>query len=244
MAFTNRTFELLSQLEDSGKYSFYQENEDEFKQQLVMPFRELMLEEVIPNLPDEILDTMETQKRIFGQMNKNDFGRGGANPFYWAALSPDRSKNKQQDVQLLTFINHKYIEFGYFFGHQCPLERQVKYADNIRHLCQSKSDYEKVIDFLSEQFPVDTLCFRDSDYEIEGEGVKSYVFTWHDYFLTENIAAHNPMVVYSKATVLGMTIQELAAEISATFAGLFPFIILAIYRNPLPILRSYIESRE
>ena len=242
MAFTNRTFELLSQLEQNGKYSFYQENKDEFRKYLVQPFRELIVEGVLPQLPDEIVNSLETQKRLFGQINKNDFGRGGANPFYWAAFYPKRSKNKQQDVQLLTFINHKYIEFGCFFGHQCSLERQVKYVDNVRHLRQSKSDYDRVIDFLCEQFPEDTLLFRDSDYEIAGEGVRGDVFAWRDYFSIEDIAACNPMVVYSREAVLSITMQELADRISATFAGLFPLVILAIHSNPLPILRSYIEA--
>ena len=250
MAFTNRTFELLSQLEDSGKYSFYQENEDEFKEHLVLPFRELILEGVIPNLPDEIADVLETQTRIFGQINKNDFGRGGANAFYWAALSPNRSKNKQQDVQLLTFINHKYIEFGFFFGHHCPLERRENYLNNTRQLRQSKSDYQKTLKFLSEQFSENSLLFRDTDYAIEGEEVVGDVFTGRDYFelirdaSAENISDYSPMVVYSRETVFRLSAQELAAEISVTFQGLFPLVILAIHSEPLPALRSYLEDWE
>ena len=246
MAFTNRTFELLSQLEDSGKYIFYQENEGDFKKHLVVPFRKLILEDVIPNLPDEILDSMETQTRVFGQINKNDFGKGGANAFYWAALSPKKSSSKQQDVQLLAFINDKYVEFGFFFGHHCSVERQKNYSANVRQLCESEADYEMVLGFLSEQFPEDTLLLRNTDYDINGEEVMGYVFTWRDYFESakdepnENIPAYSPMLVHSRETILSMSAQDLATEISTTFEGLFTLVILATQNDPLPILRSYL----
>ena len=248
MAFTNRTFELLAELENDGKYSFYQENRADFQKHLVSPFHELILEGIVPQLVDEIADSMKTQSRIFGQINKNDFGKGGANPFYWAAFYPNRSENKQQDVQLLTFINHKYIEFGFFFGRQCPIEKCQQFSTNIRQLCNSKPDYESAIEFLSECFPEDTLLVRGPDYDINGEEIIGHVFTWRDYFdlakdePAENIPTYSPMLVHSRETVLSMTDQELAAEISATFAGIFPLVILATYSDPLPALRSYIES--
>ncbi len=247
MAFTNRTFELLSELEDSGKYSFYKENEEEFKKQLVLPFRKLILEGVIPNLPDEIVNSLETQEQIFGKVNKNDFGKGGANAFYWAALSPKKS-SKQQDVQLLAFINCEYIEFGFFFGHRCSVERQENFASSVRQLCESRADYEMVLEFLSEQFPEDTLLLRDADYKIDGEEVMGYVFTWRDYFEAvkdepiENIPAYSPMIVHSRETVLGMSEEELATEISTVFEGLFPLVILASHSDPLPILRAYLAD--
>lgn len=248
MAFTNRTFELLAELEDDGKYSFYQENRADFQTHLVSPFHELILEGVVSQLPDEISESLETQEKIFGKINKNDFGRGGANPFYWAAFYPKRSKNKQQDVQLLTFINHKYIEFGFFFGRQCSIEKCQQFSANIRQLCDSKPDYESAIEFLSECFPEDTLLVRRPDYDINGEEIIGIVFTWCDYFdlaknePAENIPEYSPMLVHSRETILGMTNQDLAKEISDTFAGLLPLVILAIEDDPLPILHSYIES--
>jgi hypothetical protein len=96
--FTIETFKLLEALHENPTKDFYDSRQDEFKQYVEEPFQEL-LREVAAELPMEILAVMETSKRLFSHIRKNDFGQGGAWDFYWGAFYPKGGK-RTADAQL------------------------------------------------------------------------------------------------------------------------------------------------
>ena len=250
MAFTKETFQLLEKLHQDPQYAVYKREEKEFKRWLEKPFEKLLLHDVNRQLPEEIRKAMILEYRVFGRIMKNDHGKAGACDYFWGAFYPNFLSSKTDDVQLLTFINHKYIEFGFFFGWHCPLERKEEYLRHLRRLCNSPSDYERAIEFISEALPEESVRFREDDYEIQNEVVTDNEFSWRGYFevvkdeSADRIPLYSPMVVYPSETVLRMTTQELAKEIAATFTAIFPLVILAISNDPIPTLREYIEARK
>ena len=78
---TSEAFTLLEQLHLNPTKDFYSTHADEFKQRLERPFQQL-LREVGKRLRPEITELMETEKRLFSRIVKNDYGRGGAWDFY------------------------------------------------------------------------------------------------------------------------------------------------------------------
>ena len=89
--FTERTFELLAGLQANPKRDFYLQHKEEFRSRLEDPFKALFAR-VVALLPTEVLDRMESEKNVFARILKNDYGRGGAWPFYWGALYPKDGK--------------------------------------------------------------------------------------------------------------------------------------------------------
>jgi 5-methylcytosine-specific restriction enzyme B len=73
---------------------------------------------------------METEKGVFAKVLKNDYGRGGAWPFYWGAFYPKGGK-RINDAQLSTVINKDQLEFGFFIGHYSG-DQRVRFLDNCR----------------------------------------------------------------------------------------------------------------
>ena len=89
--FSEMTFELLAELHKNPTKDFYLAHKKEFKSNVEKPFQELF-HQVATQLPPQILDLMETEKRLFARILKNDFGQGGAWDYYWGAFYPRGSR--------------------------------------------------------------------------------------------------------------------------------------------------------
>ena len=243
--FTERTFELLAELKADGHYKFYQANEEEFQRHLVIPFKKLINEGVIPLLPKRITDAMEVQKRIFGQINKNDF-RGGANAFYWSAFYPLRSKSKLEDFQLLTFINADFFKFGFFMGWRTNEERIQQLMDNYDTTYQSRN-FLSFVEVMENCLSDKRLIFRRNSYdnsdiivEMGSLVEKDLEIDWQAFF--EECTDDFPMLVYPSKTVIEMSFDDLSQSIVNTFAGLFPLIQLATSQVPEQVMKDVIAN--
>jgi hypothetical protein len=75
--FTARTFELLAGLHETPTKDFYTAHKAEIKEHLEEPFRRLF-ENVRQRVREEIRECMETEKKVFSRILKNDYGVGGA----------------------------------------------------------------------------------------------------------------------------------------------------------------------
>ena len=108
---TSEAFTLLEQLHLNPTAEFYSTHAEEFKQRLEKPFRQL-LGAVGQRLRPEITELMETEKRIFSRIVKNDWGRGGAWDFYWGAFYPEGGK-RIESAQLFLGMNKDCLESGH-----------------------------------------------------------------------------------------------------------------------------------
>ncbi len=127
--FSIQAFELLMELDDNPTKDFYDANKIAFQQEVEEPFKRVM-RQVADRLPLAVRDVMETQKRIFARFLKNDFGQGGAWPFYWGAFYPIGSK-RSLDAQLSMWINRDFLEFGFYIGNYGSTQR-VAFPTQLR----------------------------------------------------------------------------------------------------------------
>ena len=150
--FSNETFELLAGLHENPTKAYYQENREGIRHHVEEPFRRLV-RGVAQRLPAPITGLMETEKRIFARILKNDWGKGGAWDFYWAAFYPKGGK-RTQDAQLSTWINRDQLEFGFYIGHYGSDQRE-RFLDNCRRY------REQLFALLEPQMATDDFVYGD-----------------------------------------------------------------------------------
>ena len=125
--FGKKAFDLLAELREHPFVSYYTERGDDFKDEVEEPLHRLMAD-VERTLPSSITDSMETKKRIFSRIPKNDYGRGGAWDFYWGAFYPKDGK-RTAAPQLYVFISPDILGFGFYVGQYGTISQQ-RFAKN------------------------------------------------------------------------------------------------------------------
>lgn len=236
--FTPKTFELLSELHDNPTYAFYKENKDEFKQHVEEPFKALFLE-AASNLPNSITDVMETQKRIFALIPKNDYGRGGANDYYWGAFYPKGGK-RTHDAQLFAWMNYERLEFGFYIG-EYGSEQRKRFVRNC------KENREAVVNVLRESLADDLFVYGRREDFVGGpsdKSTKKQKLSWNQWLENPEQAGIHVAVVLPKDQVLQSSPEILIDQITKTFERLFPLVTLATSDDPLPAIGEYLEIEE
>jgi 5-methylcytosine-specific restriction protein B len=234
--FTPRTFDLLRGLHEDPSLDFYQQHKEEFVEQIEQPFKQI-LQRVAVEFPAPILAVMETEKRIFGRFPKNDFGQGGTWDFYWGAFYPKGSK-RSQDAQLSMWINHAFLEFGFFIGHYGSEQRKrferncSQYFDSLRRI-------------LADALGDERFFFgRQDEYEVAPDGSVSHPNgrTWEEFLRNPASASCDVSLVIPRPDLLQMSADELVALVRTTHIRLFPLVLLALEDAPLPAIAAYFES--
>ncbi len=232
-AFSLRTFQLLAELHQQPKYTLYQSHKEEFDKHLEEPFQQLMHQSVAL-LPEAITERMETEKGIFGQIRKNDYGKGGTWDFYWGALYPKGGK-RTEDAQLYLWINWDHLEFGFYIGEYGGEQRRRfrrNCKDNVESLAVILQDALRGTDI--KLGPRDALPSNGSKSgpPPSGPGIEEWLRDPGE----DGIRA---AVYLSKEEVLSTASDELAQRIADAWATVFPFVILATSDDPMPIIGEY-----
>lgn len=222
--FTPRTFELLGQLHDNPTREFYLSRKEEINEHVTGPFQELF-KMVIPLLPEQVTERMETKQNIFSQILKNDFGQGGANKFYWGAFYPKGGK-RTEDAQLFAWINRDRLEFGFYID-DSSREKRARFLRNCEDNRQAlenifRDDLNSKIQVYGNRSDPDN---GDSEDDKTGG-------TWKDWlqrkeWLQKPGSAVRVVVVLSRDEVLKRDFDELAGEIAQTFEQLFPLVLMS-----------------
>jgi hypothetical protein len=255
MVFSNQAFELLQGLRDhisadrdrndKQTLAFYQANKDALRKYVAEPFQDLA-GAVAARLPNSITQQMVTN-------HKSNFGKiwlgGGAVAYYWGAFYPKRSARKQEDAQLLTFLSHDYLEFGFFFGWDCTEEQAAQFENSCTQLCNSDRHYIQLLQFLKERLPEKDLVHRDTEYRIGDDGSvvrnADAIFTWDDLlhmYIPDKTIGPSPMVVLPTKRVLEMPKEKLAERIAQAFTCLYPLVLLAAHQNPSQEIGHYLAQ--
>ena len=228
---TSEAFTLLEQLHLNPTAEFYSTHAEEFKQRLEQPFQQL-LGAVAQRLRPEITELMETEKRIFSRIVKNDYGRGGAWDFYWGAFYPRGSK-RTESAQLLLLMREDYLDFGFYIG-EYGSEQRSRFTKNCSlHL-------EILENILREPLSRDDLVFGETaatgDYRSKPvPGLKGN--EWLNQIEQARIRAG---VRLSRNEVQVMSDDTLAKNIADVFHDLFPLVLLATKDDPLTEIRRYV----
>jgi len=217
--FTSECFDLLAKLHADPTAATYQDNKDKIKDNIEKPLQSL-LKEVVTHLPAKIVSEMETEKKIFARMLKNDWGQGGAWDFYWGALFPKGGK-RTEDAQLFIWIDHESLEAGFYMGEQGKTQK-VLFLKNAEL-------YGKEIGKLLDAQPRDkTLSLGGDDRIFNGNDL---TFTqWLKEVTDKRMRAG---VSIKRAEVLTISRKELVNRISILFKQLFPLVLMATLENPM-----------
>ena len=232
--FTIRTFDLLSKLHENPTKDFYLAHKEEFKTYLEGPFQQLFYD-VAAQLPVPILKVMETKKRVFARIIKNDYGQGGAWDFYWGAFYPKGSK-RIEDAQLSMWINPDLLEFGFYIGEYGAEQRQ-------RFLRNCRRHYATLVRFLEGSLSDDRLIFTNHDDIVinPDNSVSSKVnLTWREWLKTPDQVNFDVSLVLPRAIALQYPAPELCDLIVQIYQRLFPLVLLTIEDDPIPAIGEYI----
>lgn len=239
--FSPRAFELLQKLQTNPKKTVYDAHKEEFKSLLEQPFQRLM-RTVATQLPQPIRDVMETQKRIFGKILKNDFGQGNAWDFYWGAFYP-KGGRRVEDAQLSMWMNHERLEFGFYIGEYGSEQRQ-------RFLCNCDRHRQVLMPLLKSTLESDRFYFGSRDdlqFDAQGQPRNHRGAQFEDWLTNPDIFQNDlghMGIVLSKPQILQQSEQALVEQMQQTYAQLFPLVLLAIHDEPMPFIRDYLEPEE
>jgi hypothetical protein len=234
--FLPHAFELLAQLRFTPTAAFYQAHKDEFVELVEQPFQRL-LRHVTEGFPTPILQLMETEKRLFGRFTKNDFGQGGAWPFYWGAFYPKGSK-RSQDAQLSMWVDADFLEFGFYIGEYGSAQRK-----RFERNCKQHQSALRLI--LADALGDERLIFGSRDEFIIGaDGTVSHSTgrTWQDFLADPAAANCDVSIVIPRRELLSMSEDDLLRLVRHTHIRLFPLVLLAVEEDPVAAIAAYYEA--
>ncbi|WP_225914067.1 McrB family protein [Leptolyngbya ohadii] len=225
--FTSKTFDLLAELSANPKKTTYLARKDEFKRELEEPFQKLF-RQIANQLPDSIKERMETERKLFARIPKNDFNHGGAWDFYWGAFYAKGGK-RIEDAQLFLWINNERLEFGFYIGQYGSQQRQ-------RFLKNCQDNREVLYSLLDESLSNSKIWY--------GSRANPTYFTWEEWLKSPGQLDIHVAISLPQKEVLETSTDELTPQILETYKLLFPLVLLALDDNPMPALAEYLEPDE
>lgn len=236
--FTAQTFALLEQLRVSPTKDVYVAHKQEFRDHLERPFQELF-EQVVTQLRPEITELMETEKHVFSRIPKNDYGRGGAWPFYWGALYPKGGK-RIEDAQLYASIDADRLGFGFYMGEYASSQRE-RFVRNCR------AHYQVLTKLLKPALQNEKLNYgspeESTDASSAGAPIESTP-AWKEWLERPERFGIRVAAVARKEDVLATSAQDVTRQIADAFRDLFPLVLLATLDDPLPSIKKYLSLAE
>jgi len=212
-AFTAECFSLLAQLKDSPTYGFYQAHKAEIEIQVQIPIQKL-LRGVAKGLPAKMLHHLETEKKLFGRIPKNDYGQGGAYHFYWGALYPKGGK-RIGDTQLYVFLDFSGLTFGF----SLPNDQ----SEGAKRFVEKAPEHRtQLLDLIGTCLATPGLGFGkdDQDQSISGLSCEEWLKDPKNHGLRAQVGI-------SAAEAQHLSEDVLVSKVSELFQGLFPLFQVA-----------------
>lgn len=211
--FSAECFTLLAGLKETPTYAFYQAHKTALQNLVQTPFQRL-LREVVKRLPTAMLPHLETEKRLFGRIPKNDYGQGGANSFYWGALYPKGGK-RIGDAQLYMLINSTALKIGFWLPDE-QTEAVKRFVE------QAPLHVEQLVELVGEVATAPDLGFG-----IDGQDRAIAGLTAAEWL--KNPKAHGLRVelLLPAEVTQSLTEEDLIARVARLFEDLFPLFQLA-----------------
>ncbi|MBW6475294.1 MAG: AAA family ATPase, partial [Anaerolineaceae bacterium] len=168
---------------------------------------------------------------------KNDYGRGGAWPFYWGVFY-QKGSHKNSSNRLDTCIASSHLRFGTGFGFDSN-QAKIRFNKNCRENLPAVRDIIENI-FSNGEY----LLYKEGETEFDAAGIadiKSQSFTWQEWLSDTEMSKYSVTKVLPKSKVIQMSFEELVSQVSDVFNQLFPIILLAIEDDPMPKIFDYLE---
>lgn len=233
--FSEKAFQLLSALHEHPLLSFYTENAADFDKAIEAPLKRLM-NTAAKTLPDSVTGGLETERRIFSRIQKNDYGRGGAWDFYWGAFYPKGGK-RTAGPQLYVVISARSLCFGFFIG-EYGVDARMRFAKN----CAENATVLKRL--LEPALSGNGLIFGEydetDDPSLFPEG--SVSLTWDKWLADPESHGFRAMIKLPPSEVVKMSEAAVTDTVVKTFERLFALVLLAQHDVPLEPLRQYLGA--
>ena len=233
-AFSADARDLLVEMAEQPTREFYNTHRDELARLVQNPMRSLLLA-VSDAVEPALRDALETQKRLFSIFPKNDFGRGGAWPYYWGAFYPVGGK-KTQGCQLYAFVDATGLAYGFSIGDYASEDRK-RFARNVQ------DNREALKGALGDKINAPDFGFGDR-YEGQGTHVTQSMeeldlSSWLDSVAETGPHAH---VIVSWRELLAKEREQLVQDVAIAFNRLFPLVLLSTLDDPMPAIQDYLET--
>ena len=216
--FASRTFELLAMLHEDPTKEFYGSHKDEFKEFLRDPMKKLFAS-IALSMPAEFCEHLETEKKLFSRIPKNDWGKGGAWDYYWGAFYAKGEKRITSEQLYLT-VDRLGIRFGYSQG---------EYKENkgvwLRELLASGSPVVKQIEESLSAIPGLMYSAPESSEMGTVLAESSGFISFSDWVENIDTALLTASVSISASEVLSLSFSELKERVAFVFAALFPLML-------------------
>jgi len=233
--FTSRTFELLSMLHKDPTKEFYAAYADEFKEYLREPMKRLFAE-IASGMPPEFSEHLETSRKLFSRIPKNDWGQGGAWDFYWGAFYP-KGEKRITASQLFMLIDRHGVRYGFSHG---------QYAENsriwLRDFLKSSSPAVKILGDSLSRIP--SLVFSAPSASVNGTPLEpgSGYRTFDEFVKHIDTAELDLSAHLSSDEILSLSSSELVEKVSIAFKALFP--LMSTSQEALASLFSFEDDDE
>ena len=235
--FGKKAFELLSDLHAHPLLSFYDEHVDEFSAEIEKPFQQLM-HAVAEQFPPQMLDLLETEKRLFSRIAKNDYGKGGTWDFYWGAFYPKGGK-RTADPQLFMWINREILGFGFYVGEYGP--------DPSKRFVKNCAEHAAVLKRLLEPGLSDgELIYGEDDTPPDSSQLSlgGAKLAWNEWLADPERFGIRVAIELPCADVMNASQDKLVDRVAKTFQRLFPLVLLAHYEQPMESIRLFLGAED
>ena len=221
--FTEITFTLLEGLAATPTKAFYEQHKDEILENVQNPLRE-MFQLVQQQMPESILCTLETEKRILSNVLKNDYGQGGAYDFLWGAFYPKGHK-RSHSAQLSLSVTKSELAAGFYVGENGK-DMQKRFKENCK-----KPKALNLAAELDQQFRSCKIVY--------GAQSRVELISFSQWFQRVDDLGVGARVFFNKEEVLGLSSAELADKVSELFIKFFPLFFIALEEDPFPSIEVF-----
>lgn len=236
--FSEQTFEMLDGLHENPTREFYQEHKEEIVATVEEPFQQLF-KSIAELVPEPIREVMETERRLFSRIPKNDYGRGGAWEFYWGAFYPKGGK-RIEDAQLFIGIHRDRLEYGVYIG-EYGQDRMKRFRNNIERYGEMLT--KRLAPGIEALNP--TYGNRGDEAERLGELIsEDRPSSFGEWIKDPQKMEASLRIVIPKQEVLLANSEDVAERIAGAFDVFFPLIYLVVSDDPLPEIQRYLGEVE
>jgi hypothetical protein len=221
--FTEKTFTLLEGLAATPTKAFYEQHKNEILEAVQNPLRG-MFQLVQQRMPESILCTLETEKRILSNVLKNDYGQGGAYDFLWGAFYPKGHK-RSHSAQLSLSINKSELAAGFYVGENGK-DIQKRFKQNCKN--------PKVLNLAAEF----DQHFRGFNI-VYGAQSRVELTSFSEWFQNVDDLGVGARVFFNKEELLRLSPAELADKISVLFRNFFPLFFIALEEEPFDLIEAF-----
>ncbi|MCZ7650338.1 MAG: AAA family ATPase [Thermoanaerobaculia bacterium] len=234
VVFEARAFELIQLLSEQPTKETYNSKKEEFKSLVEVPLAKLF-HAAVARIPERMRQALETKKNVLSRFLKNDYGKGGAWPWLWAAAYP-KGGRRVDGAQLYIFVEAERLDMGFYIEPssnepRTRLTRNLeKFGPELRELLLSH--------WSAHPF--------DYGYRTESAGTAfgDDGGAWFDQVSKPSGPGGHPLRVgrtWKPEEVAGLGLAALADAVAATWSALFPLELMSIHEDPREEIRSYLQ---